>query len=507
MRNFSVHFIIWTLVIQLATPVFAEDQLLQMSLEQCVDYALQHNPDLRMDMAGNDETLALRNSARGHFGPVFSTEGNIMRWDSASEMQLMGEGDAPDLSTLPPALLQALGPLFENMSKPLTTREQWTGGISVSVTQPLTNLWTIAEAYNMADYGVDLSKMKQVATQHSVTYQVVETYFRVLQTRSYLKIAEKSRESVAAHVERARLFFEQGLIPESDYLKAKVGLAQVDEGVIKARSGVELTSTLLGNLLGVPSGQTVTVQNGNQIRFDEQRKKVAIELEGGHSGNQIAIAVFEMLLGFPLQEILERILKDNVNVSSLRGDLDELQRRAERQRPEIKMVDAQIGMSRAGKRLAISQMLPSLAVSGSYMSNKGSKFQDETSWYIGGFLTWNFWEWGATYYQINAAEARLSKAQIGRQKLADYIRLEVKQAYLKLKESQESLTVASASIDAASEALRIEKLRFDQHLSTSTDVLDAEMMQLGASMRQAAARYDFMVATAAFRKAVGESIL
>ena len=447
---------VWFLVFQLAFPVLAEEQAVRMDLSDCVDYALQHNPDLRMDAAGSNEALALRKSARGSFGPVFSTEGNIIRWDSASEMQLGGDGEALDLSAIPPEFITALSPLLESMGQPITTREQWIGGISVTVTQPLTNLWTIAEAYNMADCGVDAAALKQTVTRNTVITQVVQTYYRRLQVARHLEIAEKSQEQLQAHVDKAKLFFEQGLIPESEYLKALVGLAKVQEGVIKARSGVQLAAAYLGNLLGLPAGQVVD----------------------------------------PVESEADTSYQPDC-------ELSQCQSAAETGRPEIRMINARIGAAGAGKRLAISQMLPSLALSGSYMYDEGSKFQEETSWFVGGFLTWNFWEWGATYYQIDAADARLSRARIGREKMIDYIRLEVKQAYLKLKEARESLAVAGAGIEHATEALRIENIRFEQHVATSTDVLDAEAMFTDTKNRQTAAQYDFLIAVAAFEKAMG----
>ncbi len=157
--------------------------------------------------------------------------------------------------------------------------------------------------------------------------------------------------------------------------------------------------------------------------------------------------------------------------------------------PELRMVDAQVGAARAARRLAVSQLLPTVAAQASYAYSDGSRFQEKETRYVGGVATWNFWEWGSSRFQVDAAAARLARARVGREQTADLIRLEVRQADLKLKEARESLAVASASIAAAEEALRIEWIRFDQRLSTSTDVLDAESLHTAASMRQTTAQY------------------
>ncbi|MBN2385205.1 TolC family protein [bacterium] len=481
MNNTRIKIILLYLII-LPWSLGATEQEGLLTLQECVDYALENNPDVRIDRAGEDEARATRRSSLGRFGPVLSADMSYIRWDSPSEISFAG-------------------------SPPMTTREQETSEISVTATQPLTNLWTIAEAYQMADYGLDIAQLKKESTVQAISYQVIETYFKVLQARNYVRIGQKSKESVEAHVHQVSLFYDQGLIPISEYLKAKVGLAKVEEGVIKARSGEELALAYLGNLLGLPSDRSFSIQEWSS---DRTGNGLSLESEFAQRLDESKAYIFNVdgnLLEMPLVKILDHVLSGSVSLDFSTVGLLDLQSRAVSQRPESRMVTGQIGAAGAGKRLAISNMLPSVALTASHVTSEGSEFQDEESWFVGAFLSWNFWEWGATYHQVKAADAQLEKALIGQAKLEDYIRLEVKQAFLKLNEARESLDVASASIASAAEALRIEKVRFEQHIATSTDVLEAESMYTEAETSRATAQYDFLIAVAAFRKALGRFLM
>ncbi len=89
----SAWYCTWLLALLAAIPLAAavQETAQPMTLEECVAYALQHNPSLRQDQAGVDEALALRRSALGKgLGPTLKADGNVMRFDAANAVDFGG---------------------------------------------------------------------------------------------------------------------------------------------------------------------------------------------------------------------------------------------------------------------------------------------------------------------------------------------------------------------------------------------------------------------------------
>ena len=430
-----------------------------VTLEDCLKLARTGNPDLASAEDEVEAAAAGRRGAMGSFGPKVNLQASYLRWDKVAVADF-GSSFGPLLAGLFENIPPAEQPNWSRLASipPTVIREQTTKSLAATVTQPITPLWTILEAYDLKDLGLDVAEIKRQASRNDVAYQVTEAFYRVLQAKGLFQIAEKSVAQVESQVERARAFLAQGLVGENDVLRAELGLAAARQRLIQARGNVTLATGRLASLLGLPANA---------------------DLE-------------------PVADV-SQVRRDNL------PEAEETEKRALANRPEIKELAAHTAQARAARRLAWSRMMPSLAAVGSYMYSKGSAFQPERSWYVGGVLSWDVWEWGATYFGTQEADAHLKQALKAHDKVENLLRLEAYSTHVNLTSAAEALQVVESAVKQAEENYRIENKRYEASSSTTFDVLDAETLLTTARTQQATALYDFIIARAALSRVTGEA--
>jgi len=89
------------------------------------------------------------------------------------------------------------------------------------------------------------------------------------------------------------------------------------------------------------------------------------------------------------------------------------------------------------------------------------------------------------------------------QELKDNIRLEVKDAYLLLREAEKNIQVTRTAIAQAEENFRINEERYKQQVATSTDVLDAQTLLTRARSNYFNALSDYNISWAKLERAMG----
>jgi outer membrane protein TolC len=121
---------------------------------------------------------------------------------------------------------------------------------------------------------------------------------------------------------------------------------------------------------------------------------------------------------------------------------------------------------------------------------------------IGASLTFNVFDLGrrARLKQARSAE---SLATAEREDLANRIQLDVVRAYQQYTSARERLFVAGRAVNQATETLRIVQDRYQEGLTTITEVLRAQTALVRSRMNLLAARYDHYVGYAQVLLATG----
>jgi outer membrane protein TolC len=383
----------------------------------------------------------MRRSARGRFGPIVRVEANVLRWSSPFALPIDIPVPAP------------LGPL--NVP-PIPVRDATTAQVSATVVQPLTGLWTVYEGHRAQSLGEDAAHHQERATRHDVVLAVADAYLQALEAERMTALAADQVRTIEAHVERARRFLVGELIARNDVLAAEVRLAEARARQLQAQGGARLARANLAFQIGLPANEDVWPEElpAPSVAATTARNGAP---PGGGSEN----------------------------------------------RPELAAVRARVEQARAGVRVATAQMLPEVNAIFRMEHVEGVYFQPRNAWFVGAQLSWNIWDWGSSYYAIDAARAQARQVEAAETRAEEGLRLEAMQAEIELDTATAQLRVAHTTVTQAEENLEIVERRFEQQAATSTDVLDAQALLQATRMREASAEYEVLRARVRSRRTQG----
>ena len=127
-----------------------------------------------------------------------------------------------------------------------------------------------------------------------------------------------------------------------------------------------------------------------------------------------------------------------------------------------------------------------------------------TSWDASVSVNWALFDGGRA--RAERAEALAGKRALDARLLEfdAVVALEIRQRLSEIEASRAALDAADASLRAASEALRVVNDRYAAGLAISSDVLDAQVLVLQASLDRTQAIATRQIATARLRRALGQ---
>jgi len=418
----------------------AQKQERPLTLEQSITLALERSPLFHSAQKEVTRTDFLKKGARSDFFPKVTTGYNFTQLNEPSHQNAPASGPVPSHSII---------------TSPLHTYI-W----NVTVEQPLFTGWSITTNHQLAKLGFDIAKIQEIQARHDLIRNVKIGYFELLKTEKFLEVAIQTEKQVNDHYKVAQSFFEVGIIPKNDLLQSEVELAQAKQNLIQADNGVSIAKSTFNTIL---------------------RRDVNEPLE-----------VVDILTFTPSTEVF-----------------DDCMHKAYLNRPELKEIALKVEEARKQITLAKSPFYPSLSLQLYYEKQgdtpdvRGTQFRDEESWNIFTSLDWTLWEWGKTYYSVKASKIGLIQAEDAQVQVRDAVTLEVKNAFLKLQESEKNIKVTETAIDSAEENFRLNEARYKEQVATTTDVMDAQTLLTQAQINYYNALSDYNIARAQLERAMG----
>ncbi len=334
-----------------------------------------------------------------------------------------------------------------------------------TISQPLFTGFAILNAYELAALGLDAAKINEQLTRRIIIFETQKAYFSLLKAEKFLMVARDAVIQLEAHNRTAKNFFQVGMTPYNDFLKVQVELANIRQALVTAENGLEM-----------------------------------------------ARSNFNIVLRRPINAAVK--IEDVLNYVSFKLALDHCFDEARKNRLEIMLVDMEIEIAEQKVKLARKDYYPTLNLKGNMYRlgtdwdvNGGEGIFDRYSWDVAAVASWNFWEWGRTYYGEKEKLSNLARTKLRKNEILDSIKLEVKQAFLKTKESEKNLFTIKKAIEQAKENLRITEELYNEHMATTTDVLDSQTLLSRTMTNYFNALYDFKISKASLCKAMGREAM
>jgi len=343
-------------------------------------------------------------------------------------------------------------------SREFSPLEEYSYEFNITGTQPIFTGWALTISRELASLGVDTAEVQREAVIQDLVLNVKGTYFEILKAEKLEKVAREAVEQLKAHLRVAQAFYDEGMIAKHEVLQTEVQMAEARQNLIRATNRAEITRSLFNKLL--------------RRGLD---KKVTIE--------------------------------DVLDYHPVGLTLDECMGRAELNRPEIKEVSLNVASAEKNVGLSKSSYYPTVNLIGNYQHQTATEQyigkRDPDNWTITLGAEWTFWEWGKTRHDVASATANLAKTKYLLREIKDNIQLEVKEAYLYLREAEKNIQVASTAVVHAEENFRMNEERYKQQVATSTDVLDAQTLLTQARTNYFNALSEHNIAWARLERAMG----
>lgn len=432
---------VFFMVLSFGLTAFPAFGQMPLTLEESISVALKNSLTISAAKHGAKGAQAQKREAMTGFGPKFSTTYGYTRINEEPSFHFPGN---------PPLIPD------QTIVSGTVNNYNWT----IEARQPLFAGGGILANYQAAKIGEDIAAVEETAVSLDVVQEVKTAYYDVLRAQRLEESIRQAVEMLKGHADVAQNIYRVGLIPKNDLLQADVQLANGKQSLTRATNAVLL-----------------------------------------------AKARFNMVLKQDMSA--DVLLVDVLGYQPFSPSFDECLDVARKNRPELKISSLQV--QRAGKMVRVlqSEYFPVVSLSGNYSrygdhpSVSGSDYREMESWQVMAVASWNFWEWGKTKFRVDAGKARENQAVDQAGHLEDQVTLQIKNAYLMLKEAESQIAVSQKVIDQAEENFRISEARYRERVARSTEVLDAQSLLTRAQSDYANALADYQIQLARLHRAMG----
>lgn len=339
------------------------------------------------------------------------------------------------------------------------TRQMYT--ISVMLTQPIYMGGGIIAANRMAKIGEEMAANNIEATTQSTLHSIDQAYWLVVSVHHKKQLAESYLEVVKKLDNDVQKMIAEGVATRADGLKVAVKVNEAEMSLTQAENGLALSKMLLCQLCGLP------VENDVHLE-DEESTDLVTTTNVENTDNSVAME----------------------------------------NRPELKLLDNALDLSRQSTKLVRAAFLPQVILTGGYMAsnpNLFNGFERKLSgvWNVGVVVRVPLWNWMEGTYKVRASKIASSIVQLERDEISEKIELQVSQCKFKVNEANRRLSLARKNVENAEENLRCANVGFKEGVLQTTDVMAAQTAWLQAQSQKIDAEIDVRLSQVNLKKALG----
>ncbi len=310
------------------------------------------------------------------------------------------------------------------------------------------------------NYRLEVEESLLDKTKLESIFGFAQAYYTLSLSRSFAALNKGILENSRQHLDYISARYKNGQASEAEVLQAKASLANVQQAYESSRRQEEAAQALLSNLLSL--AKDVTVDPVTEFKFNPQ--EVAFD----------------------------------------QGFLKAMQ-----SRPAIKQFEAQLKADKSAIQVAKADGRPNIYASWDYYgrSHAVTTTVNTRNWsdynVFGVTFSWPIFDGWQTKAKVEQAIVDLKKTQIGKAKLAQDIALDVKNAYLDLKNSVDQIDASSADNLFYKNNLSAAQEKYSAGQVSLLDKNDAQLKYEISVFNQAQAVYDYIIAKFNFDLATG----
>ena len=457
------------------------------TLDSCRNMAINNNKQIRI---ANEKIKAAgyeKKSAFANYLPGFDAVGGYMY--NSKEISLLSDKQKEQLSnagtnTLAPIMQQIiaqhpeLGPQLQQLGAGIINSVNGAGqslvnalrtnttnmfGGAITLTQPIYMGGKIRAYNQITKYAEELAKTQKSTAVKDLVFQTDEIYWQVVSLVYKKKLAESYADLLDSLYQNVEAMIAEGVATQSDGLTVAVKQNEAQITLTKVSDGLSLSKMLLAQICGLPINMPYTL---------------ADEIEELHEEN----------LPTPTNPI----------------NMDEVYAN----RSEIQSLTLATEIYKQKQKVALSAMLPNLALTGSYMFSNPNVFNSfekrvDGFFNVGVMLKIPVFHWGKDFYKVKAAKTERNIALLNLEEAKEKIELQVNQATFKVNEANKKLIMTRKNMEKAEENLRYATLGFREGVIATSNVLEAQTAWLSAQSEKIDAQIDVKLTEIYLKKSLG----
>ncbi len=442
-----------------------------LSLDSCRAMALDNNKTLTASRTQRVMAEQVRKAARTKYLPHLDVLGGAVF--SSREISLLTNTQKDALSGIGTTVgalvgvqdqrvIGALNKIGTDVKDAFRTDTRQMYAVSAMVTQPVYMGGAIVAANRIADLGEKLAANNEEAMRQTTLQNIDQTYWTVVSLRHKQKLADSFLQLVKKLDDDVQKMIKEGVATRADGLKVGVKVNEAEMAVTQVEDGLSLAKMLLCQTCGMPAETQITLSD-------------------------------EMTDGIDISADVQ------TNASSDTADTS---------RPEIRMLENAVDISKQNTKLVRSAFLPQIALAGGYLMTNPNVYDGYNRkfagvWNIGVMVRIPVWNWFEGVYKVRAAKAATTIASLELQEAEEKVSLQVSQSRFKLQEAWKKYDMARKNVEKAEENLRCANVGFKEGVLQTTDVMEAQTAWMQAQSQKIDAQVDVKISQVNLKKALG----
>ena len=305
---------------------------------------------------------------------------------------------------------------------------------------PIFGGFKIQNSIKLQDNLYQAETANSLQTKEDVAMNVVNYYASLYKAQKTIELLKENQKKAEQRVTDFIELEKNGIIPRNDLLKSQLQVSKIQLSLDEANNNLNIVNYSLTTLLKLPPNTKLEVKESDFVDFT----------------------------------------MDNVPTS---------EEPALQNRKDLEAIHFQEKASQANIKMAQSAYYPSLSLIGGYTVldiKNVVTIQNAMNFGVG--VSYDLSSILKNGTMVKLAESKASEVQNSEEMLTDYIKIEVQKSIEDYQLALKQSNVYTQAVEQSTENYRIIKDKYDNGLSNTNDLLEADVEQLNATINKALAK-------------------
>lgn len=436
--------IAWMILLVVGFPSIAQQS---MTLEECINYGLENNEQLKNSRLDYDEAAANVRTIRAVGLPQINIGGGANYNFERQKSLLKADAFDPRRKGQP--------------DDTVSFAQKYDGNIALVANQLLFD-GSYFVGLQAASTAKELASKKEIRSKINVSEAISKAYYNALITQEQMNLLNANYARVDTLHKETKAMYKEGFVEKIDIDRIKVSKNNLLVEIAKLKQLQDLSLKLLKFQMGMDLNKPLTL---------------ADDLNNATVGT--------------LQSSSEKFNYEN---------------RIEYQ--ELQMNRELVGLDMKNNKV---QYLPSLGLSFKYgwntATSKTSNFFDSDRWLPFGTIGLNFripiFDGLSKSNKVQKNRIQLQKIENSMNTLSKSIDMEIERAKINLKSNLETLKVRKENVELAKEVYRISKIKYQEGVGSNIEVITADNSYKEAQVNYLNSLQEALISEISLKKATG----